>query len=205
MDADTGMQSTTQDTNARQAEFANGDDVVTFLVRQHDQIKALFQELNQATGDARADAFVELRRLLAVHETAEEEIVHPRARKVSDTAESVVSARLNEERSAKEMLASMEDIDVESAEFRTVLSELQMAVLAHAEAEEEMEFPLLADALEPDQLQRMQKAASMAEAMAPTRPHPGVESGVANVLVGPFAMMLDRARDALTGKTAESA
>jgi hypothetical protein len=40
----------------------------------------------------------------------------------------------------------------------------------------------------------------LAEAMAPTRPHPGVESAKANMLAGPFAMMLERARDALTGK-----
>jgi hypothetical protein len=37
--------------------------------------------------------------------------------------------------------------------------------------------------------------------MAPTRPHPGVESAAANILVGPFAAMLDRTRDAISGKS----
>jgi hypothetical protein len=41
----------------------------------------------------------------------------------------------------------------------------------------------------------------LAESMAPTRPHPGVESATANLITGPFAAMLDRARDALSGKT----
>ena len=41
----------------------------------------------------------------------------------------------------------------------------------------------------------MAKAVLAAEAIAPTRPHPGVESAKANFAVGPFASMLDRARD----------
>jgi hypothetical protein len=44
------------------------------------------------------------------------------------------------------------------------------------------------------------EAVAFAESIAPTRPHPGVESAAANMLVGPFAAMLDRARDAISGK-----
>ena len=43
--------------------------------------------------------------------------------------------------------------------------------------------------------------AVLAERTAPTRPHPGVELAGQNALVGPFAAMLDRARDALSGTT----
>ena len=46
---------------------------------------------------------------------------------------------------------------------------------------------------------RMAKAVLAAEAIAPTRPHAGVESAKANFAVGPFASMLDRARDAPRG------
>ena len=46
----------------------------------------------------------------------------------------------------------------------------------------------------------MGRAAKLAAAVAPTRPHPGVESQAANLIAGPFAAMLDRARDAITGK-----
>ncbi|HKV20936.1 MAG TPA: hypothetical protein VJR50_18015, partial [Mycobacterium sp.] len=42
---------------------------------------------------------------------------------------------------------------------------------------------------------RLVKAVQAAEAIAPTRPHPGVESAGLNFVVGPFASMLDRARD----------
>ena len=50
------------------------DDVIAFLTNQHEQIKALFTRVKDAIGQDREDAFLELRRLLAVHETAEEEI-----------------------------------------------------------------------------------------------------------------------------------
>jgi hypothetical protein len=46
----------------------------------------------------------------------------------------------------------------------------------------------------------MRAAVEFAEAVAPTRPHAGVESATANLLAGPFAAMLDRTRDAISGK-----
>jgi len=53
------------------------DDVVKFLKGQHDLIKDMFEEVFSASDPkAREKAFVELRQLLAVHETAEEMVVH---------------------------------------------------------------------------------------------------------------------------------
>lgn len=36
-----------------------------------------------------------------------------------------------------------------------------------------------------------------AEAMAPTRPHPGVESAPATMALGPVTALMDRTRDAV--------
>jgi hypothetical protein len=44
----------------------------------------------------------------------------------------------------------------------------------------------------------MGAAVRAAEAIAPTRPHPGVESAKLNFALGPFASMLDRARDLIS-------
>jgi hemerythrin superfamily protein len=176
-------------------------DVVAFLIRQHEQIKELFDEVMRCTGDERRDVFTELRRLLAVHETAEEEIVHPRAQRELEDGEDVVGARLQEENEAKQKLTELEKLDVDSTEFETMFRELQADVLLHASAEEEYEFARLAEQLGPQELERMSRAVQLAESMAPTRPHPGVESAKANLIAGPFAAMLDRARDALSGKS----
>lgn len=58
----------------------------------------------------------------------------------------------------------------------------------------------LAQQLSNSELESMGRAAKLAEAVAPTRPHAGVESQMANLVAGPFAAMLDRARDAIVGK-----
>jgi hemerythrin superfamily protein len=187
------------------SELAGGRDAVAFLVNQHQQIKDLFQRVTESSGEQREEAFTALRRLLAVHETAEEEVVHPRARQELPNGEEVVDARLQEENEAKKTLATLESLDVDSAEFEKLFQELQADVLNHASAEEEQEFGRLADELDQDQLERMRRAVEMAEATAPTRPHPGVESAKANMLAGPFASMLDRARDMLSGKSGSDA
>jgi hemerythrin superfamily protein len=171
-------------------------DVVSFLKGQHNEIKRLFADVETSAGDQRAEAFRDLRRLLAVHETAEEEFVHPRARKAMTGGDAVVSARLHEENEAKKMLADLEKIGVDDADFTIQLAELKGAVLAHAEHEENDEFPALVAETDPEHLQRMARLVQAAESMAPTRPHAGVESAAANMIAGPFAAMLDRARDA---------
>jgi hemerythrin superfamily protein len=181
--------------------ISSGIDVISFLQEQHEQIKELFNRVSSSEGTAKRDAFIALRRLLAVHETAEEEIVHPAARRSLPDGHRLIDARLMEENEAKKILAGLEDLDVDSTEFSMQFDLLQRAVLVHAQAEERDEFAQLASALDQGQLDRMRRAAELAEKMAPTRPHPGVESATANVLVGPFASMLDRARDALTGKS----
>lgn len=175
-------------------------DVVEFLVSQHEQIKELFSETLNATGKDRKEPFVKLRRLLAVHETAEEEIVHPRAKRKLSNGRDVVAARLEEEHDAKKVLAKLEKLDVASQEFVTELATFRDAVVKHAEQEEKQEFANLQKELSSEERERMGRAAKLAEAIAPTRPHAGVESQVANLMAGPFAAMLDRARDAITGK-----
>ncbi len=179
--------------------ISSGADVVAFLKEQHQQVKSLFTTVLGAKGQHRADAFRQLRRTLAVHETAEEEIVHPAARALPG-GDAMVAARLKEENAAKTALVELEKLDVDSSEFTAKLRKLQTDVLAHAESEEKLEFDRLSTQLDPPRLQRMQKAVAFAESVAPTRPHPGMESAAANMLAGPFASMVDRTRDALSGK-----
>jgi hemerythrin superfamily protein len=172
------------------------EEVVAFLKAQHNLIEDMFDEVLHASDpQAREKPFIDLRQLLAVHETAEEMVVHPRARREADAGDEIVDARLNEEHEAKELLSEIEKLDVTSQEFIDQLTKLRDAVLEHARHEEEDEFPVLQSKLDADDLKRMGSAVRAAEAIAPTRPHPGVESAKLNFAVGPFASMLDRARD----------
>ncbi|NKY16334.1 hemerythrin domain-containing protein [Streptomyces somaliensis] len=173
------------------------DDVVSLLMRQHGDIRNLFDEVENATGDERRDAFRRLVRLLAVHETAEEEVVHPFTRRNVPGGDGVVEERLAEEREAKEALAALEDTDPHSPDFTARLLELRTAVQEHARAEERYEFAHIRRSGDAGRLAAMARGVKAAEAMAPTRPHPGVESATANLLLGPVAALMDRTRDAV--------
>lgn len=160
----------------------------------------MFDEVMQSVGHARQEAFDRLRRLLAVHETAEEQIVHPRARRILDDGQQVIDDRLQEEHDAKQVLAELEQLDVNSEEFVAKLETFREDVLAHAAAEEREEFGYLSDALTSEELGSLGRAAEVAERLAPTHPHAGVESVPAHLLTGPFAAMLDRSRDLISGR-----
>jgi hemerythrin superfamily protein len=176
----------------------DANDVVQFLTAQHNDIKKLFTETLQAPdGTARDDAFFRLRRLLAVHETAEELIVHPLVRKHIQGGNDIVVHRLLEEREAKEELTKLEDMDVDAPEFIITLSRLHSAVLAHAHFEERDEFAMLRRGVDAKQLEHLTAAIGAAQRLAPTRAHAGVESGLANLAAGPFTAMVDWARDAI--------
>ncbi|MGK5499649.1 hemerythrin domain-containing protein [Streptomyces sp. URMC 125] len=186
---------------AEERETAGGisgdDNVVALLMRQHGEIRNLFDEVEAAEGDARRDAFHRLVRMLAVHETAEEEVVHPYARRGVDGGESVVEDRLAEEREAKEVLKEMEGMDPADPRFMPRLEALRYAVESHARAEERYEFVHIERNAGPERLRTMARALRAAEATAPTRPHPGAETAAENLAVGPLAAVADRARDAV--------
>jgi hemerythrin superfamily protein len=172
------------------------DDVVKFLKDQHNLIKDMFDEvLSASDAKAREKAFIDLRKLLAVHETAEEMVVHPRVRHEAAKGDEIVDARLKEEHTAKEMLSKLESMDISSPKFIDELTKFRDAVIDHAEHEENEEFTKLERKLTADERERLAKAVLAAEAIAPTRPHPGVESAKMNFAAGPFASMVDRARD----------
>jgi hemerythrin superfamily protein len=177
--------------------ISTNQDVVDFLTDQHEAIKRLFiATLDAADSAAQEKSFNELRTMLAVHETAEEMMVHPRVRrKVTDGPE-IVAARLAEEHDSKVALAEIEKLEFGTAEFSKALIHLQAAVLQHAENEETEEFTRLEDELDAEELKKLTAAVVAAERIAPTHPHAGVESGAANFVAGPFASLLDRARDA---------
>lgn len=178
-------------------------DVVTYLKTQHETIKALFVEtLDAKNADDQQEAFTRLRTLLAVHETAEEMMVHPRVRRKIEGGSEIADARLTEEHDAKVALSELEKIPCGTADFSKALIHLQAAVLEHAEREETEEFTLLEKQLDDAELAKLASAVQMAERIAPTHPHAGVESAFANFAVGPFASLLDRARDALRGTAA---
>ncbi|HKH05394.1 MAG TPA: hemerythrin domain-containing protein [Acidimicrobiales bacterium] len=172
--------------------------ITEFIRKQHGEIERLFTDVEGGLGDDRRQAFECLVRLLAVHETAEEEVAWPVVRHAGPDGDAIVDARTAEESEAKHVLAELEKLGPDHEDFPTRLDDLREAVLTHARHEEDTALPLLERTQSREQLLGMGVAARAAEAIAPTHPHPhGPESALGNLAVGPFAAVADRARDAV--------
>jgi len=181
--------------------ISDNADAIDILLNQHNQVKELFRMVENAQGDTRQREFDHLRAFLAVHETAEEEVLRPVTRKSVPNGEAVADARMSEENEAKEVLAKLEKLGCESPDFMPKFLEFKKSVLAHAEHEEHEEFPGVRASKTPEELMKMGKRIKMAEKMAPTHPHPSAKTTTANYLAGPFASMLDKVRDAMKSES----
>lgn len=172
-------------------------DGIEVLEHQHERVGTLMDLVQASGGAARAEHFTELRRLLAVHETAEALALRPLTRRRLKEGTHVAKARLREETAAKKLLARLQRAGAGSAEFEESFGQLKTAVHQHALHEEKIEFDRLRRVLSRAELSELANALRTAEAGAPTRAHPAARSTGAVALLGPFASVLDRSRDAL--------
>ncbi|MFI8849173.1 hemerythrin domain-containing protein [Streptomyces sp. NPDC053499] len=172
------------------------DDVIGVLLRQHARIRELFDAVRDGTVEARRASFLELRALLAVHETAEEMIVRPTVKHIGGEEEA--AARNSEEKEANKVLADLEKLEFGSEQFTSMLAGFEQSVKEHAAHEEREEFPSLRRLCTPEELGRLGRRLLAVESAAPTHPHPATAgSPAAQWTLGPFAALLDRVRDAI--------
>lgn len=172
-------------------------DVVEFLYGQHSRVRDLMMEVLAFSGEERKASFRELVRLLSVHETAEEEVLHPVARRHLVAGDAIVDDRLTEERAAKELLAELDGMDPDDERFLPMFRALRGAVIDHAVSEQRYEFSYLRQTVPSAELVGMRGLVAVAEKAAPTHAHPGVESATANIVAGGPLAIMDRARDAI--------
>jgi hemerythrin superfamily protein len=173
------------------------ENVVEILLRQHERIRSSFELVTAARGKRRQERFDELRALLAAHETAEEMVLRPTSVRLGGSE--IADARNAEEHEANQVLAGLEKLDVNTPEFETEFEAFRKAVFAHARKEEKEEFPLLQKGRSEEDLAQLGRVFLAVEKIAPTHPHPtAAGSPSLQWAVGPFASIMDRARDALT-------
>lgn len=175
-------------------------DVINVLLDQHNRIRELFSRVKNAQGEDKQRAFDELRALLAAHETGEEMVLRPVSR--NDAGAEVTEARNHEEDEANRVLRELEKMDTSTTEFDRDFADFEQSVLDHADHEEREEFPAVRAKEDPDKLTSMGRTLRRAERTGPTHPHPSTAgSPTAQRTIGPFASLVDRARDALSNTT----
>ncbi len=174
-----------------------GEDVVELLLARHREAEQLMDEWERSTTvpEVRADAIRQLRRRLSIHESVEEQLVHPLVRRQLPDGHRLVVEVLAQEQEAKELLAAIEDAQPGSDDHEELVRRLFEGVRRHAHTEETMVFPALRLHLGPRERMRLGAMVERAERLAPTHPHPHAPSTGPGVAGIPVVGVLDRARD----------
>ncbi|MBM0277280.1 hemerythrin domain-containing protein [Micromonospora tarensis] len=178
-------------------------DVVDLLVSDHGAVEAILVELETRQGTAahrRHLADVVIAELVR-HAVAEEAYVYPIARKALPDGNEIADREIAEHADAERTMKELESVDPSDPRFEELLGQLTGAIRQHVREEENELFPRLRAATAREELVDAVAKVTMIKQLGPTRPHPGrPERPVANKLLAPGIGLVDRLRDALTGR-----
>ncbi|BDB62296.1 MULTISPECIES: hemerythrin domain-containing protein [unclassified Rhodococcus (in: high G+C Gram-positive bacteria)] len=182
----------------------SGDtDVVTILTEDHrEMLELLGRAETTLDAEERRDltdsAIAEVMR----HSVAEEMFVYPEMEKHLPGGTEAVEHDKKEHDEIVQVMKQLEGADASSAEFTTLVKKLQDLLRHHADDEESEQFPELRAHLGQETLVEVGTKVQAAKKLAPTRPHPSApHSELFHKTVGPGVGMVDRLRDALTGRS----
>jgi len=179
-------------------------DVITVLTHEHNEVEGMFAQLENMDGatDAEVQRLAEqVVTSLVKHSVAEEIYLYPTVREVLPGGDEIAEHELSEHSEAEQTMKHLEALTPESPEFWPTLHKLIGEIRHHVTEEEQGLFPKLRAACSQEQLEDLGRKIERVEKIAPTRPHPAAPSeGSALAAVAPGAGLVDRVRDALSGR-----
>jgi hypothetical protein len=125
-------------------------DAIELLESQHEEVKALFNQCDETSGEARRQVFEQIADALAVHSAIEEKHFYPSTR-AARSDESLQEA-VAEHFAMKRLVADLLELDPAEAQFDVKLQELRDQVETHVQEEEGDFFPRARRLLSDDQL-----------------------------------------------------
>jgi hemerythrin superfamily protein len=185
------------------SEANDGKDMVSVLVKDHEEIKTYFQQIEAAAdANARREVADQLTAEVVRHSVAEEMYLYPAARDVLPNGDQLIDEELKEHAECEELLKRWEGMDGDDPEFMTLFGQIRDGLLHHIDDEEEPKlFPEMQQALSQDKLDELGEKITAAKKIAPTRPHPSApdEPPMDKVLGVPVGI-IDRIRDKMSGR-----
>lgn len=181
-------------------------DMVSVLVKDHQEMKEYFRQLETATdAKERRDIADRLTAEVARHSVAEEMYLYPAARKVLPNGDELIDEELEEHAEVEKLLKRWEGMDGDDPEFMTTFQQIRDGLLHHIDEEEEAKlFPDMQRALPLEDQQKLGEQITRAKKLAPTRPHPAApDHPPLNKVLGPPTGILDRIRDKMTGRSTD--
>jgi hemerythrin superfamily protein len=185
-------------------------DGLELLVTDHREVESMFGQLEAESatatlGDdqlqARKQLVNRVTQELMRHAAAEEEYLYPLMRKVLPTGAEQVDHELAEHGEAEKLMNQLDKESAGTVEFEDNLRQLMSVIRDHIQDEEGRSFPDLRARLSEQDLQQLGEKLASAKKVAPTRPHPAApDTPPLNKVMNPVAGIVDRARDAVTGR-----
>jgi hemerythrin superfamily protein len=179
-------------------------DMITLLTDQHREVDGMFARLEMMEGatDEKAQRLAEqVVTALVQHSVAEEVYLYPTVRKGLPGGDELAEHELSEHSQAEQTMKQLEELTPEQAQFWSTLHTLMSEIRHHVTEEENSLFPQLRAACSEEQLRELGRKMEQIQKISPTRPHPSSPSeGTALAAVAPGAGLVDRVRDALSGR-----
>ncbi|MGE2712907.1 hemerythrin domain-containing protein [Mycolicibacterium litorale] len=178
--------------------------IVDDIIADHREFESIFTEI-ESGGDPRTqpDLVDHVIAGIVRHAVAEEEYVYPTARSVIPNGDEIAEHEIEEHSEAEETMKAIEKAGTEGSGYDDLVRKLIADIRHHIKDEEEDLLAALRDACPPEQLHELSEKFQRAKSMAPTRPHPlAPDRPPANRILAPGAGLVDRLRDALTGRNA---
>ena len=183
--------------------MGHGGNVIDELMTDHREVVELFGRI-EALPPGHKDrkvyadqATIELVR----HSVAEEEYLYPAVRKHLADGDAIADREIEDHSKAEQIMKDLESCEAGDAEFDRLVGELMTEIRSHLADEEGSLFPQLRAACTPEALDSLGDKVRQAKKLAPTRPHPSApDTPPANKLLAPGAGLVDRLRDALSGR-----
>jgi hemerythrin superfamily protein len=183
--------------------MGHGGNVIDELMTDHREVEELFGRIDALPpGDKNRKVYADQVTIeLVRHSVAEEQYLYPAVREHLVNGDTMADREIEDHSKAEQIMKDLEGCEADDPEFDRLVGTLMSEVREHVADEEDNLFPQLRAACSAEALDTLGEKVRMAKKMAPTRPHPSApDKPPANKLLAPGAGLVDRMRDALSGR-----
>jgi hemerythrin superfamily protein len=183
--------------------MGHGGNVIDELVTDHREVEELFGRIEGLPpGDKNRKVYADQVTIeLVRHSVAEESYLYPAVREHIPGGDALADKELEDHAKAEQIMKDLEGCQADDPDFDRLTGLLMSEIRMHVADEEQNLFPRLRAACPVGALDDLGDKVRQAKKTAPTRPHPSApDKPPANKLLAPGAGLIDRVRDALSGR-----
>jgi hemerythrin-like domain-containing protein len=186
-------------------------DAIEFLRNDHENVLGMMRRLEESPTavPGSSDDVAETRHRMATelvvaesqHEAVEEQFFWPTVRDTVPGGKQLAARAQEQESEAKKLLDTLDKTAPSDPQFEQLIDQVIRDGREHIEYEQNSVWPKVREALSQEELDELGDKMAKAKQAAPTRPHPQTPSTPgAQKTAGPMAALMDRVRDALSGR-----